>query len=262
MNLRSCSIICTGILALFIASPARANHVDRPASGHGVDNTCSINEPCQTFGTPFTASDGLSVTPYTYNDGTGFNYLDIFAVPGISAGTTVSFAFPALATPADGQSAPFLPAILVSVPYRSWHSRGCERQCRSLHFVHGYTRLSVFRRLSLNPTGPVTSWAFSSNGGVSTWWSYALATGPTSAGVSIYLPTSVTVTGGSNTVPEPGSLSLLRFAESWALPYCGGARRTRSFHTKKCNLVRTRPPRLRRKIGAAPRQLPPDCSME
>ena len=211
MNLRSCSIICTGILALFIASPARANHVDRPASGHGVDNTCSINEPCQTFGTPFTASDGLSVTPYTYNDGTGFNYLDIFAVPGISAGTTVSFAFPALATPADGQFGVFTCdnqgfgtdknlGDAVDASGNKFLSNSCTGIPPSPTTANDFLS---------NPNGPVTSWAFSSNGGVSTWWFYALATGPTSAGVSIYLPTSVTVTGGSNTVPEPGSLLLL-----------------------------------------------------
>lgn len=210
MNLRSCSIICTGILALFIASPARANHVDRPASGHGVDKTCSINEPCQTFGTPFTASDGLSVTPYTYNDGTGFNYLDIFAVPGISAGTTVSFAFPALATPADGQFGAFTcsnPGFgTVTDPGTAVDASGNVALSTSCTGILDSQSSADF--LS-NPTGPVTSWAFSSNGGVSTWWFYALATGPTSAGVSIYLPTSVTVTGGSNTVPEPGSLLLL-----------------------------------------------------
>ena len=66
MNLRSCLPICTGILALLISSPARANHVDRPASNHGTDDTCSSGtDNCQAFGTQFTASNDLFVTPYT-----------------------------------------------------------------------------------------------------------------------------------------------------------------------------------------------------
>ncbi len=70
MNLRSCLPICTGILALLISSPAWANHVDRPASGHGTDDTCSTGaDNCQTFGTAFTASDGLTVNaPFTFDD--------------------------------------------------------------------------------------------------------------------------------------------------------------------------------------------------
>ena len=98
MNLRSCLPICTGILALFISSPAWATHVDRPASGHGTDDTCSSGaDNCQSFGTPFTASDGLSVTPYTFDDDPPtFNYLDLFAVSGINAGSTVTFTFASL----------------------------------------------------------------------------------------------------------------------------------------------------------------------
>jgi hypothetical protein len=208
MHLRSYLPICTGVLALLISSPAWANHVDRPASGHGTDDTCSANEPCQVFGTPFTASDGLSVTPYTYNDGTGFNYLDIFAVTGINAGTTVSFSFATL--PADGQFGVFTcsnpgfgtdtnPGDAVDAAGTSLNSTSCT----------GIPDSQTSSSFLSNPNGPVTSWAFSSNGGVTTWWFYADATGPTSADASGFLPTSVTVAGGSNTVPEPGTLLLL-----------------------------------------------------
>ncbi len=210
MNLRSCLPICTGILALFISSPAWANHVDRPASNHGTDDSCtSGNENCQTFGTPFTASDGLSVTPYTFSDdgSATFNYLDIFAVTGINAGTTVSFAFATL--PADGQFGVFAcdnqgfgtdtnPGDAVDAS-GAFLSNSCT----------GIPSTSAASDFLSNPSGPVTSWAFSSNGGTTTWWFYALATGPTSAGASIYLPTSVTVTSGTSTAPEPGTLLLL-----------------------------------------------------
>jgi hypothetical protein len=211
MNLRSCLPICTAILALFISSPAWANHVDRPASNHGTDDTCtSGNQNCQTFGTPFTASDGLSVTPYTFSDdgSVTLNYLDIFAVTGINPGTTVSFAFATL--PADGQFGVFTcdnqgfgsitnPGVAVDASGNVALSTSCT----------GISATNSASDFLSNPGGPVTSWAFSSNGGVSTWWFYALATGPTSAGASIYLPTSVTVTGGTSTAPEPGTLLLL-----------------------------------------------------
>ena len=210
MNLRSFLPICTGILALFISSPAWANHVDRPASNHGTDDTCtSGNENCQTFGTPFTASDGLSVTPFTYSDDLSatFNYLDVFAVTGINAGTTVSFTFASL--PADGQFGVF--ACNGTDPTTGQALDSAENPfgptpgpCTAI----APSPLGASQFLS-NPSGPVTSWAFSGNGGVSTWWFYALATGPTSAGASIYLPTSVTVTSGTSTAPEPGTLLLL-----------------------------------------------------
>jgi hypothetical protein len=209
MNLRSCSMICTGILALLIASPAFANHVDRPASGHGTDDTCSTgDENCQTFGTAFTAN-GLSVTPYTYSDdgSVTLNFLDLFAVTGINAGTTVSFTFASV--PADGQFGVFACNGDAANPGQAIDAAGnpfgpTPSPCTGIAPLP--TTASDF--LS-NPNGPVTSWAFSSNGGTTTWWFYALATGPTSAGVSIYLPTSVNVSGGSNTVPEPGTLLLL-----------------------------------------------------
>src|SRR6202167_529011 len=103
MNLRSCLPMCTGVLALFLSSPAGAGHVDRPASGHGTDDTCSTGaDNCQTSGTAFTASDGLTVTPFTFDDNPPtLSFLDLFAVTGINAGTTVSFTFASL--PADGQ---------------------------------------------------------------------------------------------------------------------------------------------------------------
>jgi PEP-CTERM motif len=210
MNLRSCSMICTGILALFIASPAFANHVDRPASGHGTDDSCSTgDENCQTFGTAFTASDGLSVTPYTFSDdgSVTFNYLDLFAVTGVSSGTTISFTFPTLATPLDGQFGVFACNGTAENPGQAIDAAGVPfgptpSPCTAI------PPTQTASDFLSNPTGPVTTWTFNSST-IGTWWFYAVATGPTLAGESIYLPTSVTVTGGSNTVPEPGTLLLL-----------------------------------------------------
>jgi hypothetical protein len=211
MNLRSCLPICTGILALFISSPAWAGHVDRPASGHGTDDTCSTGaDNCQTFGTAFTASDGLTVTPFTFDDNPPtLSFLDLFAVTGINAGTTVSFTFASL--PADGQFGVFTcsnpqiagtdtnPGDAVDAAGTSLNSSSCT----------GISNSESSADFLSNPNGPVTTWDFSGNGGVTTWWFYADAAGPTVAGASAFLPTSVTVTSGSNNVPEPGTLLLL-----------------------------------------------------
>ena len=211
MNLRSCLPICTGILALLISSPAWANHVDRPASGHGTDDTCSTGaDNCQTFGTAFTASDGLTVTPFTFDDNPPtLSFLDLFSVTGINAGTTVSFTFASL--PADGQFGVFTcsnpqisgtdtnPGDAVDAAGTSLNSSSCT----------GIPDSESSSDFLSNPTGPITTWNFSGNGGVTTWWFYADATGPNLAGASAFLPTSVTVTGGTSTVPEPGSLLLL-----------------------------------------------------
>jgi hypothetical protein len=211
MKLRSLLPICTGVLAVLISSPAWANHVDRPASGHGTDDSCtSGNENCQAFGTPFTASDGLSVTPYTFSDdgSVTLNYLDLFSVSGIAAGTTVSFSFASL--PADGQFGVFTcsnPGFgTVTSPGEAVDASGNVGLSTSCTGILDSQSSSDF--LS-NPSGPVTAWTFSGNGGVSTWWFYADATGPTIAGASGFLPTSVTVTSGSNPVPEPGTMLLL-----------------------------------------------------
>ena len=211
MNLRSCSMICTGILALFISSLARANQVDRPASGHGVDDTCSLpNDTCQVFGMAFTASDGLSVTPYTYDpDMNGLIYLDVFAVNGISSGSTVTFTFPGTA-PAGGQFGVFScgnPGDIGDTNPLDAVDAGGTKLTPGPSPCTGIAAGQTPSDFLSNPGAQPNTWTFNSNDGLTTWWFYALATGPTSE--SAFLPTNVTVTGGSNTVPEPGTLLLL-----------------------------------------------------
>jgi hypothetical protein len=213
MNLRSCLPICTGILALFISSSAWANQVDRPASGHGVDDTCSsTTDTCQVFGTAFTLSDDLSVTPFTYDpDMSGLIYLDVFAVNGISSGSTVTFTFPGT-TPAGGQFGVFTcgnPGDIGDIaPGDAVDAAGTPIGPTPSPCT-GIAAPQTASDFLSNPGDPITTWTFSSNDGLSTWWFYALATGATKADASVFLPTSVNVTGGSNTVPEPGTLLLL-----------------------------------------------------
>jgi PEP-CTERM motif len=219
MKLRLHTIILAAFLSAFISSPAWANHQDKVASGHGVDDTCSTDpsaDNCQAFGTPFTAN-GMSVTPYTFNDSPPDpnNFLDVFAVTGIAAGTTVTFSF--ASTPSDGQFGVFTcgnpngvagdrGSGSVTDPGVAVDASGSVALSTSCTGLLASQSASDF--LS-NPTGPVTSWMFSGNGGVGTWWFYADATGPTSADVSAYLPTGVIVSSGNPTVPEPGTMLLL-----------------------------------------------------
>jgi hypothetical protein len=215
MNLRSCLPICTGILALFISSPAWANQVDRPASGHGTDDSCaSGDENCQTFGMAFTANT-LSVIPFTYsdNDSVTFNFLDVFAVNGISSGSTVTFTFSGT-TPVGGQFGVFTCGNLGDT---GDETPGDAVDAIGTKLTPGpgpspCTGIAAPQTASdflSNPGDPITTWTFSSNDGLSTWWFYALATGPTKGDASAFLPTSATVTGGTSTVPEPGALLLL-----------------------------------------------------
>jgi hypothetical protein len=210
MNLRSCLPICTGILALFISSPAWATHVDRPASGHGTDDTCSSGaDNCQSFGTQFTASDGLIVTPYTFDDDPpNFTYLDLFAVTGINAGTTVSFTFTSLPSDTLGQFGVFTCDGTAANPGQAVDAIGAPIGPTPSPCT-GIPSSQTASSFLSNPTGLDTTWTFSSNGGLTTWWFYALATGTTKTDESAFLPTSVTVTGSSGTVPEPGTLLLL-----------------------------------------------------
>jgi PEP-CTERM motif len=213
MNLRSCLPICTGILAFFISSPAWANQVDRPASSHGTDDSCTTgDENCQTFGMAFTVGS-LSVTPFTYSDdgSVTFNYLDVFAVNGILSGSTVTFSFPGT-TPVGGQFGVFTcgnPGDIGDTnPAQAVDAIGTPIGPTPSPCT-GIAAPQTASDFLSNPGDPITTWAFSSNDGLSTWWFYALATGPTSSDASAFLPTSATVTGGSNTVPEPGTLLLL-----------------------------------------------------
>jgi hypothetical protein len=213
MSLRSCLPICTGILALFISSPAWANQVDRPASGHGVDDTCSsTTDNCQTFGTAVTLSDDLSVTPFTYDpDGTGLIFLDVFAVNGISSGSTVTFTFPGT-PPVGGQFGVFTcgnPGDIGDTnPGDAVDASGTQLLSGPSPCT-GIAAPQTATDFLSNPGDPITTWTFSSNDGLSTWWFYALATGSTKGDASAFLPTSATVTGGTSTVPEPGALLLL-----------------------------------------------------
>jgi hypothetical protein len=217
MNLRSCLPICTGILALLISSSARANQVDRPASNHGTDDSCTSGiENCQAFGTPFTVTaDDLSVTPFTYSDdgSATFNYLDVFAVSGILTGSTVTFTFSGT-TPVGGQFGVFAcgnpgnmgdtaPGDAVDAIGTKLTPGSGPSPCT------GIAAPQTASDFLSNPGDPITTWTFSSNDGLSTWWFYALATGPASGDASAFLPTSWTVTGSSGTVPEPGTLLLL-----------------------------------------------------
>jgi hypothetical protein len=213
MNLRSCLPICTGILALFISSPAWANQVDRPASSHGTDDSCSSgDESCQVFGMAFTVGT-LSVTPFTYSDDGSmtFNYLDVFAVNGIMSGSTVTFGFPST-TPIGGQFGVFTcgnPGDTGDTnPAQAVDAAGTPIGPTPSPCT-GIAAPQTASDFLSNPGDPITTWTFSSNDGLSTWWFYALATGATKADASEFLPTSVNVTGGSNTVPEPGTLLLL-----------------------------------------------------
>jgi PEP-CTERM motif len=213
MSLRSLLPICIAVLALFICSPAWANQVDRPASGHGVDDTCTSPtlDNCQAFGTAFTAN-GLSVTPYTYDpDATGLIYLDVFAVSGISSGSSVAFTFSG-AAPAGGQFGVFScgnpgdsgdtnPLDAVDASGAKLTPGPGPSPCTGI--AAGQTPSDFLSNPLLQPT----TWTFNSNDGLTTWWFYALTTGPTTT--SAFLPAGVTVTGGTSTAPEPGTLLLL-----------------------------------------------------
>ena len=211
MKLRLHTIILAAFLSAFISSPAWANHQDKVASGHGTNDTCSA-APCQTFGTSFTASDGLTVTPYTFNDGgdpaTPNSVLDIFEVTGIAAGTTVTFTF--ATTPSDGQFGAF-PCGFTTTPGQAQDAAGTPLTPGASPCTNIPNGNSSSDFLS-NPGGPITTWTF--NGGPagvptpSVWWFYADATGTNLAGESIYLPSSITVTSAS-TAPEPGTMLLL-----------------------------------------------------
>jgi PEP-CTERM motif len=208
MKSRGAFLLAVGMLSLFAVSPAMANHVDKVASGHGEGSTCPDGTNCQSFGTSFTAN-GIAVTPFTVSDdGTSFLYYDVFSVADIQPGTTVTFKF--ATAPAEGQFGVF---TCGNEGFGSDTNQGDAVDSTGNTFLSsdctGLAAAVDPNTLLSNPSGPLTTWTFSDNGGVDTWWFYALATSADASGVSAFLPTSVDVSSGSVPAPEPSSLLLL-----------------------------------------------------
>ncbi|HEY0701679.1 MAG TPA: PEP-CTERM sorting domain-containing protein [Candidatus Acidoferrales bacterium] len=202
MKFRNTTLVLAGIAALALAAPAGANSVHQPArtaSGNGV--LCSATDPntnpCQSL----TNNPIPDTNLFETSDGAGASFYDIFSVPGIAAGTDVTFTF--ATTPPDGDFGAFLCDNFVTGAAGSAFSADgifMSNACTGL--APGSTDIT-----GLVGGNAVTTWDFTGNGGVSTWYFFALAN---SAGDSAYLPTSVTVTqGGSTSMPEPGILAML-----------------------------------------------------
>jgi PEP-CTERM motif-containing protein len=202
MNFRNTILALAAISALAMAAPAGANSVHQPArgaSGNGV--LCSATDPntnpCQSLTNNPIPENNLFET----SDGAGASFYDIFAVQGIAAGTDVTFTFST--PPPDGDFGAFLCNNFVT------SAQGSAFSADGIFMSNACTGLPAG---STDITGlvggnSVTNWDFTGNGGVSTWYFFALAN---SAGASAYLPTAVTVTqGGSSSMPEPGSFGLL-----------------------------------------------------
>jgi PEP-CTERM motif len=195
-----------GIAALALALPAGANSVHQPArtaSGNGVNcaDTDPITNPCQSL----TNNPIPAVNLFETSDGSGSgpSFYDIFAVQGIVAGTDVTFTFST--APPDGDFGAFLCDNFVdpTMPGAAFTADGNFMSNACTGLAPGSTDLTA-----LVADGPVTNWNFISNGGVSTWFFFALAD---KNGNSSFLPTNVQVTNGSTGVPEPGSLAMLGF---------------------------------------------------
>jgi len=196
------------VLVLLGALPAWANHVDQGASGHGTGDTCpNGTENCQEFGTAFPAN-GLSVTPYTFsNDGLTFTFLDIFSVPGIEDGGTVTFSFGSL--PVANDFGAFLCDNTSSLPGGNGTTPGQATDSTGAVISTSCTGLTAgtdSNSLVTNPLNSLATWDFASNGGVTTWWFFALASDASTA--SPFLPTSFDVSSPTST-PEPATLALL-----------------------------------------------------
>jgi hypothetical protein len=205
MNFRNTVLALAAISALAMAAPAGANSVAHPArtaSGNGV--LCSDTDPavnaCQSLtNNPIPENNLFETSP---GGGSAVpSYYDIFAVQGIAAGTDVTFTF--ATTPPAGDFGAFLcDNFVTSAQGSAFSADGKFMSTACTGLPSGSTDIT-----GLVADGPVTNWDFTGNGGVSTWYFFALAN---SAGASAYLPTAVTVTqGGSSSMPEPGSFGLL-----------------------------------------------------
>ncbi len=119
---------------------------------------------------------------------------------GIAAGTDVTFTFST--PPPDGDFGAFLcDNFVTSAQGSAFSADGIFMSNACTGLPSGSTDIT-----GLVGGDSVTNWNFTGNGGVSTWYFFALSN---SSGSSAYLPTSVTVTNGSSSMPEPGMLGLL-----------------------------------------------------
>src|ERR1700722_7882522 len=200
MNFRNTILMLTGIAALALAAPARANSVHQPARGaSGNGELCSDTDPNSNPCQSLTNNPIPQTNLFEPSDGAGASFYDIFSVQGIAAGTDVTFTFST--PPPDGDFGAFLCDNFVTSAQGSAFSadgKFMSNACTGL--PSGSTDIT-----GLVGGNSATNWNFISNGGVSTWFFFALAD---SNGNSSFLPTSVTVTQSSS-MPEPGIFGLL-----------------------------------------------------
>jgi len=208
MNSPTTFALLVATVALSMASIAGANSVHQPArtaSGNGVN--CALTDPtanaCQSLtNNPIPETNFFETSP----GGTDAvpSFYDIIAVQGITAGTNVTFTF--ATPPPDGDFGAFLcdNFVVSGQNGAAFTADGIFMSNACTGLAPGSTDITAFVG-----GDSVTNWNFASNGGVSTWYFFALADANGDGG-SPYLPTKIQVTQGT-AMPEPGSLAMLGF---------------------------------------------------